>query len=296
MAKNEESVSNAVGGSPLVKIFRNIVCIFLSFLSLIPFYILFVNATIDTQYITTGIKFIPGYGGFKFFDNLKNVMDVSAKTGGVNVLNAMVNSLCITVPATILQVYFGALTAYGVQVYDFKFKKLAWGFIYAIMMIPTQISIVGFIKICRITNIEGTFLPMILPAIAAPTTVYFMKQYMEASLSLEIVEAARIDGTTEFGTFNRIVLPLLKPAMATQAIFGFVASWNNYYVPSIMLMTKDKLTTMPMYVAGLQANDKERDWGQIYCGLFITVLPILVMYAFLSKYIVAGVALGGVKE
>lgn len=296
MAKNEESVSNAVGGSPLVKIFRNIVCIFLSFLSLIPFYILFVNATIDTQYITTGIKFIPGYGGFKFFDNLKNVMDVSAKTGGVNVLNAMFNSLCITVPATILQVYFGALTAYGVQVYDFKFKKLAWGFIYAIMMIPTQISIVGFIKICRITNIEGTFLPMILPAIAAPTTVYFMKQYMEASLSLEIVEAARIDGTTEFGTFNRIVLPLLKPAMATQAIFGFVASWNNYYVPSIMLMTKDKLTTMPMYVAGLQANDKERDWGQIYCGLFITVLPILVMYAFLSKYIVAGVALGGVKE
>ena len=179
---------------------------------------------------------------------------------------------------------------------DFKFKKLAWGFIYAIMMIHTQISIVGFIKICRITNIEGTFLPMILPAIAAPTTVYFMKQYMEASLSLEIVEAARIDGTTEFGTFNRIVLPLLKPAMATQAIFGFVASWNNYYVPSIMLMTKDKLTTMPMYVAGLQANDKERDWGQIYCGLFITVLPILVMYAFLSKYIVAGVALGGVKE
>lgn len=296
MAKNEESVSNAVGGSPLVKIFRNIVCIFLSFLSLIPFYILFVNSTIDSQYITTGIKFIPGYGGFKFFDNLKSVMDVSAKTGGVNVLNAMFNSLCITVPATILQVYFGALTAYGVQVYDFKFKKLAWGFIYAIMMIPTQISIVGFIKICRITNIEGTFLPMILPAIAAPTTVYFMKQYMEASLSLEIVEAARIDGTTEFGTFNRIVLPLLKPAMATQAIFGFVASWNNYYVPSIMLMTKDKLTTMPMYVAGLQANDKERDWGQIYCGLFITVLPILVMYAFLSKYIVAGVALGGVKE
>ena len=296
MAKNEESVSNAVGGSPLVKIFRNIVCIFLSFLSLIPFYILFVNSTIDTQYITSGIKLIPGYGGFKFFDNLKSVMDVSAKTGGVNVLNAMFNSLCITVPATILQVYFGALTAYGVQVYDFKFKKLAWGFIYAIMMIPTQISIVGFIKICRITNIEGTFLPMILPAIAAPTTVYFMKQYMEASLSLEIVEAARIDGTTEFGTFNRIVLPLLKPAMATQAIFGFVASWNNYYVPSIMLMTKDKLTTMPMYVAGLQANDKERDWGQIYCGLFITVLPILVMYAFLSKYIVAGVALGGVKE
>lgn len=297
MAKRDEGVSNAAGGKASVKIFRNIICLFLCFLSVIPFYILFVNATLETRYIASGIKMIPGYGGFRFFDNLKNVMAASDKTSGVNVLEAMWHSLCITVPATALQVYFGALTAYGVQVYDFKMKKLAWGFIYAIMMIPTQISIVGFIKICRLTKIEGTYLPMILPAIAAPTTVYFMKQYMEASLSLEIVEAARIDGTSEFGTFNRIVLPLLKPAMATQAIFGFVASWNNYYVPSIMLMTtSDKHMTMPMYVAALQANDKERDWGQIYCGLFITVLPILVMYAFLSRYIVAGVALGGVKE
>ena len=208
----------------------------------------------------------------------------------------MLNSLIITVPATALQIYFGSLKAYAVTDYKFKAKNIAWGFIYAIMMITQQVSIVGFIKICNLTHIYGSYLAMIIPAIAAPTTVYFMKQYMEPGLSVEIVEAARIDGSGEIHTFNSIVLPLLKPAMATQAIFGFVASWNNLYTPSIILATERKYQTMPMYVQALKANDKSRDWCQIYCGLFTTVIPILVMYFFLSKYIIAGVALGGVKE
>jgi len=285
----EQSTSKISGN----KIFRNIICILLCFLSIFPFFILFINSTLPTKDIVTGIKLLPGV---KFFDNLTGLLQGEAKTSGVNVLQAMLNSLIVTVPATALQVYFAALTAYGIQVYDFKLKKLAWAFIYAIMMIPTQISIVGFIEVCRLTNTYGTFLPLIIPAMAAPTTVYFMKQYMEASLSLEIIEAARIDGTTEFGTFNRIVVPLIKPALATQAIFAFVASWNNLYTPSIILATERNKMTMPMYVESLKANDKSRDWGQIYCGLFVTVLPILVMYVLLSRYIVAGVALGGVKE
>lgn len=290
MNKVAEQTTSKISGN---KIFRNIVCILLCFLSIFPFFILFINSTLPTKDIVTGIKLLPGV---KFFDNFTGLLQGEAKTSGVNVLQAMLNSLIVTVPATALQVYFAALTAYGVQVYDFKLKKLAWAFIYAIMMIPTQISIVGFIEVCRLTNTYGTFLPLIIPAMAAPTTVYFMKQYMEASLSLEIIEAARIDGTTEFGTFNRIVVPLIKPALATQAIFAFVASWNNLYTPSIILATERNKMTMPMYVESLKANDKSRDWGQIYCGLFVTVLPILVMYVLLSRYIVAGVALGGVKE
>ena len=228
--------------------------------------------------------------------NFKNLIEAGNKTSGVNVMQAMWHSLLITVPATILQIYFGSLTAYAVTAYKFKGRNFMWGFIYAIMMIPTQVSVVGFIKVCNLTHLYGTYWPLIIPAIAAPTTVYFMKQYMETGLSLEIIEAARIDGSKEFYTFNKIVLPLLKPAMATQAIFGFVASWNNLYIPSLVLGTERKKMTMPMFVAALKANDKERDWGQIYCGLFVTVLPLLVMYFILSKYIIAGVALGGVKE
>ena len=253
-----EQTTSKISG---IKIFRNIVCIVLCFLSIFPFFILFINSTLPTKDIVTGIKLVPG---LQFFKNFTGLLEGEAKTSGVNVLQAMLNSLIVTVPATALQVYFAALTAYGIQVYDFKLKKVAWGFIYAIMMIPTQISIVGFIEVCRLTNTYGTFIPLIIPAIAAPTTVYFMKQYMEASLSLEIIEAARIDGTTEFGTFNRIVVPLIKPALATQAIFAFVASWNNLYTPSIILATEREKMTMPMYVESLKANDKSRDWGQIY--------------------------------
>ena len=284
-------MDNEVKGFSSTKLVRVIVCIILCFVSIFPFYILIINSTLQSSDIVDGIKLIPGS---HLAENFKN--KAGAKTSGVNVLQAMLNSLIVTVPATAFQIYFGSLTAYAVTAYKFKGRDTVWAFIYAIMMIPTQVSIVGFVKICTITKLYGTFLPLIIPAIAAPTTVYFMKQYMETGLSLEIVEAARIDGSGEFRTFNTIVLPLLKPAMATQAIFGFVATWNNLYTPSIILGSERKKMTMPMYVAGLQANDKERDWGQIYCGLFITVLPILVMYAFLSKYIVAGVALGGVKE
>lgn len=277
------------------KVGRYIVCITLCFISIFPFYIMIVNSTLASKDITTGLKFLPGS---EFFNNLKTLLSdsVKQKTGGLNVLQAMLNSLIVTVPSTILQVYFGSLTAYAVTVYNFRGKRFVWAFIYGIMMIPTQVSVVGFVKLCSALHLDGTFWPLIIPSIAAPTTIYFMKQYMETGLSKEIVEAARIDGSSEFATFNRIVLPLLKPAMATQAIFGFVASWNNLYVPSIILATEPSKSTMPVYISKIKANDKDRDWGMIYCALFATVLPILIMYFFLSKYIIAGVALGGVKE
>lgn len=208
----DQTESKATG----TRVLRYVICIILCFLSIIPFYILLINSTLKSSDILTGIKLVPGS---QFITNLKGLLEGGAKTSGVNVLQAMLNSLIITVPATALQIYFGSLTAYAVTVYNFKAKNFAWGFIYAIMMIPQQVSIVGFIKICNLTHIYGSYLAMIIPAIAAPTTVYFMKQYMETGLSVEIVEAARIDGSGEIHTFNSIVLPLLKPAMATQAIF-----------------------------------------------------------------------------
>lgn len=277
-------------------IFRNIICVLLCFLAIIPFWILFVNATRTSGEISSGVHIIPGT---QFIKNFKGILfpEGLGATTTVKLSTALLNSIIITVPTTILQVYFGSLTAYGITVYNFKLKGLAWGVIYAIMMIPTQVSTVGLVKLCQMTGMYGTRIPLILPAMAAPTTVYFMKQYMESGLSIEIVEAARIDGAGEFKTFNKVCLPILKPAMATQAIFAFVASWNNLYNPSILLATEAQTKgTLPMFVEALRANDKQRDYGLIYCGLFLTVLPILAAYLFLSKYIVAGVALGGVKE
>ena len=165
----------------------------------------------------------------------------------------------------------------------------------AIMMIPAQVSIIGFMQFMMKINLYDSYWPLIIPAAASPATYYFMKQYMATGLSLEIIEAARIDGSGEFSTFNKIALPLMKPAMATQAIFAFITSWNNLYTPSMMLTDTAK-KTLPMFIMALRSEQFRSDYGIIYLGLCLTVVPIFIVYFALSKYIIAGVALGGVKE
>ena len=272
------------------KIFRTIICVFLCFLSVFPFYVMIVNATLPSARIQQGLAFIPGTEFIKNFTGM-----ISETIGGAGLWKAMGNSLIVTVPATILQVYCATLTAYGITVYNFKAKNVAWSFIMAIMMIPAQVSIIGFMAFMKQIGLYGSYLTLIIPAAAAPSTVYFMKQYMQGALSVEIIEAARIDGSSEFSTFNRIALPLMKPAMATQAIFAFIASWNNLYTPTMMI-TKIKKYTLPMFVQGLKSDAIRVNYGYVYVGLTLTVLPLLIVYFILSKYIIAGVALGGVKE
>lgn len=273
------------------KIFRTIICILLCIISIFPFYVMIVNTTLPSSTIKQGIKLIPGG---ELISNFKGMLARTAGKG-TTVWQAMLHSVIIAVPATILQVYFATLTAYGLTVYQFKLRNMAWSFIMAIMMIPAQVSIIGFMNLMIKVNLYNTYWPLIIPAIAAPSTVYFMKQYMQGGLSVEIIEAARIDGSSEFATFNKIALPLMKPAMATQAIFAFIASWNNLYTPTMMISDNRKYT-LPMFITGLKSDSIRTDYGFVYVGLTLTVLPLLVVYFALSKYIIAGVALGGVKE
>ena len=181
-----------------------------------------------------------------------------------------------------------SLTAYGIYAYNFKFKKAAFALILLIMTMPTQVSALGFLQLI-------SKMGLIVPSIAAPTVFFFMKQYLDASLPMEIVEAARIDGAGEFYTFNKIVLPIMKPALAVQAIFSFVASWNNYFIPALVLDSADK-KTLPILIAQLRSADFLKfDMGKVYMMVAIAILPVIVVYLLLSKFIVRGVALGGVK-
>lgn len=259
-------------------------------ISLLPFLLLVSNATRTSDAIKSGISLIPST---HFLENWKNLM---LKQNGMQITlqRAALNSLMITVPGTFCAVYFSAMTAYGIHVYDFKFKRAAWAFIMAIMMVPSQITVIGFYRFMLKLDLVDTYIPLIVPAIASPAVVFFMKQYMQSSLSVELVEAARIDGSGEFRTFNRIILPVIKPAVATQAIFQFIAQWNNLFTPTIMLTTDSK-KTLPMFVQLLSSNQFRTDYGVVYVGLFVTIIPLIVVYLILSKYIVAGVALGGVK-
>ena len=272
------------------KIFRNIICIFLCLLSIIPFWIMIANATRSSVDIQSHFSMIPST--YLFENNQKLLYQANEN---VPLYQYMINSFIIAGFSTILTVYFSTMTAYGVTVYKFKGSNAVWAFIMAIMMIPAQVSSIGFYKMVYSWGMSNSYLPLIIPAIAAPSTVFFMRQFMVSSLPLEIIDAARIDGSKEFATFNKIAMPLLKPAIATQCIFAFIGSWNNFYTPSMILSKQDKYT-LPMFIQLLRGERFRSDYGIIYVGLVITVLPIFVVYFALSKYIIAGVALGGVKE
>lgn len=270
------------------KVIRYTVCIFLCILSILPFWIMAVNSTRTSVAIQQGISLIPSS---HLIYNLKNFL-VQYK----DVWRNMGNSALIAVSSTLLCVYASSMVSYGLTVYKFKGRNFAWSFILAVMMVPTQVSSIGFFRFMQQLDLLNTYIPLVVPAIAAPSVVFFMKQYMRNGLPLEIIDAARIDGSREFQTFNRIAIPLLKPAIATQAIFAFLASWNNYFTPA-MIISEEKKYTLPMLIAKIKDVDPSNfDLGRTYVGLTLTVIPIFIVYFALSKYIIAGVALGGVKE
>lgn len=273
------------------KLRRNIVMILLAVISLIPFYLMFVNATRTSQQVQAGVSL---FFGSNLLENLRNFR-ASQNGLGITVWQSMINSFKVSIPFTVLSVYFSALTAYGIHVYSFKLKKVAWGFILGVMMVPTQVFAIGFYQFMIKINLIDTYWPLIIPGITTPTVIFFMKQYLEGALSIEMIEAARIDGSREFHTFNTIVLPLMKPAIATQAIFQFVASWNNLFMPTMIISSSSK-KTLPMFVQMLTSESFKTDYGVVFLGVSITILPMLIIYLILSRFIVEGVTLGGVKE
>ena len=223
---------------------------------------------------------------------LSNLKILTGKT--FDPINGFVNLVIISSGVTACAVYFSTLTAYALIAYSWKLRQAFFTLILSIMMIPAQMTSIGFYMFMYQIGMTNNLLALILPAIAAPATVFFMRQYMLASLPLELVDSARIDGSGEFRTFNGIVLPLMKPAMATQAIFTFVASWNNLFLPLILLTNNDKYT-LPIMVSLLRGDIYRTEYGAMYLGLTLTVLPLFVIYFLLAKYIIAGVALGGIK-
>ncbi|MCM1053886.1 MAG: carbohydrate ABC transporter permease [Bacteroides sp.] len=277
---------------------RLVVCIIITVICLLPIFILVINSTrASNDIISNGVSFLPGGSLIDNIGTLNNPEAANgAYTSAYNILYGYRNSLIIAVCSTALAVFFSGLTAYGLTVYDFKGRKAATTFILMVMMIPTQVVSTGFLQFMVQIKLYDNYLPLILPAIASPSVVFFILQYMKSSFPLEIVEAARIDGCSEFMTFIRIALPMLKPAFAVQAIFAFVANWNNYYTPSMLLLSNNlDQRTMPMMVAAIMGNDKTVDFGVNYLAIALSIIPVVVIYLCLSKFIVKGVALGAVK-
>ena len=264
-----------------------ICCCLMVVVCLLPLWLLFVDATRSTTEINQGMSLIPSGHLVINFNSLMS--------HDFPIMQAFFNSVLISFSSTALSLYFSTLTAYSFVAYRYKGQKAIWSIILILMMIPGQLSMIGFYKLVVDMGMYDTYWPLIIPAIAGPGAVFFFKQYFDANFSKELVEAARIDGSSEFRTFNLIVLPTLAPALATNAIFGIVSSWNNYMGPLMLITTTEKYT-FPMIVQLLKTDRYNTDLGAMALAVFLTILPLLVVYACFSRFIIRGVAIGGGKE
>ena len=270
------------------RIIAYVVLVILTILCLVWFYLLFVNSTRSKGELISGFTPLPST---HFIKNWNGMLHSTQP-----IVRGMLNSVFVAACSAALCTYFSTMTAYAIHTYRFKARKAALTFILAVMMIPTQVTALGFIQLITKMGLMDNYIPLIIPAIAAPATFFYMKQYMDSVLSMSLVEAARIDGAGELKIFNRIALPLMQPAIAVQAIFGFVANWNNYFTPALVLK-EEELKTLPVLIAELRNADFMKfDMGIVYMTIAFSIFPVIIVYLLLSKNIVGGVTLGGVKE
>ena len=261
-----------------------IVLIIVSILCLFWFYVLFINATRSNGELQSGFTLVPSSHLWENWKNLRN--------GTLPVWNGMFNSLIVSSLSAVLSVYFSTMTAYAIHAYDFKLKKYIYPFILMIMMIPTQVTALGFIKLVSNMKLEDSFIPLIVPTIAAPVTFFYMKQYMESTLPLSLIEAARIDGLNEVSIFFRMFIPTMKSTYAAAAVITFMNAWNSYLWPKV-IMTDNKAMTMPMLIANL-ITGYVTDYGMLMCGVLFCSIPTMIVFFVLQKQFAEGIT-GAVK-
>ena len=259
----------------------------ISFLCLFWFYALFINATRSNGELTRGFSLLPGGALLKNWNSMVHC--------ALPIMSSMRNSLIVALSSSLLCSYFSIMTAYGIHAYCFKGRKLFYTIMIGFMMIPRQVTALGFVSLVDKMHLMDSFLPLILPELASPIVFYYMIKYMESTLPMSLVEAARIDGASEIFVFNRIVLPLMRPAFAVQMIFKFVESWNNFFIPALILHDDTK-KTMPVIISILRSsNFTDFDNGLIYMVIAFSILPSVLIYLFLSRLIISGITSGGIK-
>lgn len=257
-----------------------------SLLALLPFAIMIVNSTRTGNEIMTSFTLIPG-------DSLRENLEIV--NANLNLPRGFFNSLFLAVTTTILTGYFSALTAYGFAMFDFKGNKFLFGIIMVFLMIPAQLGMLGFYDLVNYFELVDSYIPLIIPAIANPGVVFFLRQYIVSIIPKSMVEAPRMDGASELTIFHRVILPTIMPGIATMSIGTFVGSWNNYLMPLILINSPEKFT-LPVMVGSLNSvTDISSNLGAVYVTVAVSVVPIMIAFMFLSRYIIDSVTAGSVK-
>ncbi|MGL4972316.1 MAG: carbohydrate ABC transporter permease [Culicoidibacterales bacterium] len=254
---------------------------------MVPFYMMMVNATRNSQEIMSGFSFLPGSSLIENWETM---------TGYFDIFRGLFNSLFVAVSITFLSGYFSALTAYGFAIYNFKGKNAIFTVMLVLMMVPGQLGLIGLYDLISGLGLIDSYIPLIIPAIASPFVVFFLRQYLQSVLPPTIVEAARIDGASELAIFHKIAIPIMMPGIATMSIGTFIGAWNSYILPLVVLLSPSKFT-LPVMMGSLKAStDMAANIGATYLAIAISVLPIMVAFLFFSKHIISNISAGAVKE
>lgn len=271
-------------GKIVRKVLLYVFLIFLAIISFLPFYLMLMNCTHSNDEIAKQLWFTPGSALMANYTRLRVNEDI---------WRGFFNTLFVASASTIITGYFSSLIAYGFSRYKFKGNGVLYMIVLATMMIPGQLGIIGFYQLMTKLHLVDNYLSLILPTIANAGSVFFIKGYTDGAVHESLIEAARIDGCREFTIFNKIALPLMVPSIATMSIFNFIGSWNNYLAPLILLSTPSKYT-LPIMIVAAKGVYKQ-DFGAIYTGVAISVVPIMIAFIAMSKKIVGGLTVGGVK-
>lgn len=262
---------------------KQLLLIFMTLIMFFPLYIVFIMGTYYSEDIFKAMPILPSS---YLLNNLRMVISKGY-------FQAYLNSIIVSVCSVAISVLISTMIGFALAKYNFKGKKIIFGFVMAIMMIPGQISLIGYMLEMRTLRLSSTLLPLIFAWAAHPLGVFLMTQFISDGVPDELLESGRLDGCSEPGIFFRLVVPCVKPGILTLSTLVFLWSWNNYVLPVIMI-NKQELFTIPLMVNNL-SNSFRSDYGAIMCALALSVLPMIVIFSLCSQTFIKGIAAGAVK-
>ena len=252
---------------------------------LAPFYFMFVFAT----HSRTEIFSLPPplFFGDDFFNNLKIL------TERMPFWRNLGWSIYVALASTALTLLFCSLGGYAFALFDFRFKDALFALVMATLLLPSFMNMIPTFMIMDVLGWIDQPRALYIPGAASAFGIFLMRQFVSSSIPKDLIEAARMDGCSELGIYWRIVLPLLKPALGTLGLITFIASWNNFIGPLIVLRSPD-MYTLPLALRSLQ-SPVNTEWGALMTGSAIATLPLVLLFVLCSRQLIAGLTTGAVK-
>ena len=252
---------------------------------LAPFYFMFVFASHSRTEIFSLPP--PMFFGDDFLSNLKIL------TERLPFWRNLGWSLYVAVLSTVLTLLFCSMGGYAFALFDFKYRNALFGLVMATMLLPSFMNMIPTFMIMDVLGWIDQPRALYIPGAASAFGIFLMRQFVASSIPKDLVEAARMDGCSELGIYWRIVLPLLKPALGTLGLITFIASWNNFIGPLIVMRSPD-MYTLPLALRSLQ-SPVNTEWGALMTGSAIATLPLVVLFVLSSRQLISGLTAGAVK-